>query len=313
MKPIILTYGMGIGPEITRKALKQELRAAPIVLVGRECSFGSNIPTVSCVSDLGRYSLSIWKGRLSDAEPPEVAAVRWGVEQCLAGQASALVTGPINKAKLVSQGFTFKGHTDFISSLCGAEAVMGFVGAGHHVALVTHHIPLMQVSSDLSYEKIIKTVHVAECELRKKLGIQRPRIVLCGLNPHAGEEGVLGTEELNVITPAANLLREQGFDLEGPVSAETAFVKMVRKEKDLLVAMYHDQALVPLKALAFGKCVNWSMGLPIIRCSVDHGTADELVGTNQADPSSLLKALRLAEHLAQESDKLSEMGLLKPA
>ena len=313
MKPIVLTYGMGIGPEVAQKALKSLALRRPVVLSGRQHPIFANVPTISKLTDASNHRVSYWKGYVNSAEPPEVSSVRWAVEQCLLEHAAALVTGPINKAQLADQGFQFKGHTDFISSLCGVKAIMGFVGAGFHVALVTHHIPLMNVSAALSREAIHRTVHIVQRELQDRLAIQSPKIVLCGLNPHAGEEGLLGSEEQEIIIPAADQLRKQGYDVCGPISAETAFVGMVRKEFDVLVAMYHDQALVPLKALAFGRTVNWSMGLPIVRCSVDHGTADDLVGTSRANPNSMLEALRLAEHLSNESDKFFDVGLLKPA
>ncbi len=313
MKPIVLTYGMGIGPEVAQKALTSLALRRPVVLSGRRASVFENVPTISTIKDAEKHRVSYWCGEMNSTEPPEISSVRWAVQQCLSDNAAALVTGPINKAQLADQGFKFKGHTDFISSLCGTKAIMGFVGAGFHVALVTHHIPLMNVAASLSQESIIRTVRIVQTELQDRLAIQSPKIVLCGLNPHAGEGGVLGSEEQEIIIPAADRLRKQGYNVHGPLSAETAFVGMVRKEFDVLVAMYHDQALVPLKALAFGQTVNWSMGLPIVRCSVDHGTADDLVGTGRANPNSMLEALRLAEHLSNESDKLFDVGLLKPA
>jgi 4-hydroxythreonine-4-phosphate dehydrogenase len=161
------------------------------------------------------------------------------------------------------------------------------------------HIPLASVSAALSEEGLLHTLRTCRDSLRKYLGIPEPRLVVCGLNPHAGEGGVIGEEELRVIGPACVQARAEGMSVWGPVSAETAFLEVERG--DLILAMYHDQGLVPLKALGFGRCVNWTLGLPILRTSVDHGTADALVGTGKARPDSMVAALRLAERLSQEA------------
>ena len=155
----------------------------------------------------------------------------------------------------------------------------------------------MQVGQQLSTSSLCSTLQIIHRSLQQDLSIFRPKIIVCGLNPHAGENGRLGFEEIEIIEPACSLMREQGLDVLGPVSAETAFLKAKQKEVDLVLAMYHDQGLAPLKALSFGTSINWSMGLPIIRTSVDHGTADDIVGRNIADPSSMKAALDLAIHL----------------
>jgi 4-hydroxythreonine-4-phosphate dehydrogenase len=233
-------------------------------------------------------------------EPVEVAAIREAVALCRSGAASALVTGPIHKARLVARGFGYHGHTDFLGALCGvAEPVMAFVGGAVRVALVTVHLPLAEVPRAITRERVLQVLRVADRALRLQLGLVAPRLQVCGLNPHAGEAGVLGREEIDVIAPACAAARAEGIRAADPVSAEAAF--MHPEQGDVIVAMYHDQGLVPLKRVDFGRTVNWTMGLPIIRTSVDHGTADELVGTGRASPASMEAAIRLAVELAERA------------
>ena len=295
MKPLLVTCGMGIGPEVTFKALAAYQPSLPVVLLGREEELkSSGIPRTFQLIGAEKPSC-FWM--TDQQEPVEVAAIRVATQQCLAGNALGMVTGPINKMALRKQGFGFQGHTDFLGHLCGADPVMAFVGGELRVALVTTHIPLMSVAQQLTKERIVHVVQVAAHALQRDLGISHPRFGVCGLNPHAGEQGMLGGEEQDVIDPACQELRRQGFQIEGAISAETAFLLARQKRIDMVVAMYHDQGLAPLKAVDFGRSVNWSIGLPILRTSVDHGTADQLVGKNQADPSSMIAALRLAEQI----------------
>jgi 4-hydroxythreonine-4-phosphate dehydrogenase len=175
---------------------------------------------------------------------------------------------------------------------------MAFVGASVRVALVTVHMPLRQVVESVTTDLVLHTIAAADQALRGQLGLQRARIAVCGLNPHAGDDGLLGHEDAAVVLPAVQAACAAGMDAFGPVSAEHAFVLAVRGEADLVVAMYHDQGLAPLKALDFGRSVNWTVGLPIIRTSVDHGTADDIAGTGVADPGSMHAAIALAEQLA---------------
>lgn len=233
-----------------------------------------------------------------DAEPIPVAAIRMAAQACLSGEAQALVTGPIHKGQLVAQGFSHKGHTDFLGEICGtAEPVMAFVGGSLRVALVTTHMPLSEVPSAICSERVGYVIRTAAQALREDLGMSEPRIGVCGLNPHAGEGGLLGTEDETEIAPACEALRTEGWDIRGPISAETAFMDAHAGRLDLVVAMYHDQGLVPLKVVDFGRSVNWTLGLPIIRTSVDHGTAFELVGTGRADPASMESAIHLAQKI----------------
>ncbi|MEL6342586.1 MAG: 4-hydroxythreonine-4-phosphate dehydrogenase PdxA [Myxococcota bacterium] len=297
--PIVITHGMGIGPEITRAALAQQPPSRPVVLMGRSLS---GVPAIASLSDVP--TRGVVQMTPSDAEEPvEVAAIRAAAAACLAGDAVAMVTGPIHKKKLANQGFTFMGHTDFLGELCGVdEPVMAFVGGELKVALVTTHMPLMAVGRALTVERIRRVVRLAHQALARDLGMAAPRLAVCGLNPHAGEDGLLGCEELEIIGPACDAIRADGLPIRGPVSAETAFLEARLGRVDLIVAMYHDQGLAPLKLVDFGRSVNWTLGLPIIRTSVDHGTADHLVGTGEADPASMMAAVRLAMQVADRRE-----------
>jgi len=292
---LIVTPGdpAGIGPEVLCMALREPQWRSQIRVLGDLDALDA------AASHLG-VSLRGVDRAWPDAgdEPVEVRAIRQAVREIQAGSAHALVTGPIHKGRLVAQGFGFSGHTDFLAHLLNADPVMTFVGGKLRVALATVHIPLSQVPAALTSERILHTVRTAAAALHRDLGIERPKILLCGLNPHAGDQGVLGREEIHTIEPAADQLRAEGLDVVGPMSAEAAFYQHAQGIGDLVVAMYHDQGLVPLKMMDFGRSVNWSAGLPIPRTSVDHGTADSLVGTGTANPGSMLAALRLARQLA---------------
>ena len=306
--PLVITTGMGIGPEVLSKTLMHQAYKHRVVLLGRgDSPYVQAIPEVNSIQSklpVTRLNVNHIPNPLN--EPIEVASIRYGANLCLKKNALALVTGPINKDQLNQQGFGFTGHTDFLESLCKTQAVMGFVGGDIRVALATVHVPLMQVGQKLNTAGICETLHIIHHALLHDLLIFRPKIVVCGLNPHAGENGRLGFEEKEIIEPACTIMRQQGLDILGPVSAETAFLKAKQKEVDLVLAMYHDQGLAPLKALSFGNSINWSMGLPIIRTSVDHGTADDIVGKNKADPSSMKAALDLAIHLIdRKKDRVS--------
>jgi len=300
VRPLLITHGMGIGPEVTARALLAQPPGRPAVLLGRPetaqaaaDAVGLPLRPIASLSE-AVAGVSLMAPPNPQQEATEVAAIRFAAERCLAGEGAALVTGPIHKKRLADQGFTHNGHTDFLGALCGAEPVMAFVGGDLRVALVTMHMPLMSVGAALTVEGIAHIVQTSHAALVGDLGLPSPRIAVCGLNPHAGEGGLLGSEEITTIGPACDALRAAGLDVVGPVSAETAFLEAQHKRIDLVVAMYHDQGLAPLKAVDFGRSVNWTLGLPMIRTSVDHGTADHLVGTGAADDASMRAALRLA-------------------
>ncbi len=290
--PLVLTPGdpAGIGPEITRKALAAEPQ--DVVVIGDPSDLPdtwSRVPAVR--ADHRGVGLLVPP---PGEEPVEVRALRVAVDACLDGRARALVTGPIHKARLRARGFPFTGHTDFLAHLTGGRAVMAFAGGDLRVALVTTHVPLRGVSGLLTVERVRYTVETTAAALRDQLGLARPRVVVCGVNPHAGEQGELGDEEQRVIGPACDAARAAGWDVVGPLGSETAFRLAGTGAVDLVVAMYHDQGLAPLKLVDFGRSVNWTLGLPIVRTSVDHGTADDIAGQERADPSSMLAAIRLA-------------------
>lgn len=292
MKPIALTYGMGIGPEITVKAIQKYRN--PVILMGRKEPLVQASQFLNLSFSLEHVETQFFE---DEAEPAEILAIREATKQCLEGSCRALVTGPINKEKLIAKGFKFRGHTEFLGHLCGGkETVMAFTGGFLSVILMTTHIPLQEVSGALSTEMIVRKIQIAEDSWKKAFG-KSPRFVVCGLNPHAGEKGVLGREEIEVIDPACEILRRRGLEIIGAVSAETAFLMAKRSEADVVVAMYHDQGLAPLKLVDFGESVNWTLGLPIVRTSVDHGTADSLVGSGKASEASLLAALGLVERV----------------
>jgi 4-hydroxythreonine-4-phosphate dehydrogenase len=291
---LVITPGdpLGIGPEVCAKALARLSDDGVSVdawVIGHP----------SCGEWLQRLGLSDIRWVVpSGDEPVEVAALREAVAACLSGRATAMVTGPIHKARLAARGFPHPGHTEFLGELCGVpRPVMAFVGGAVRVALVTVHVPLAAVAARLTQAAVVHTVQTAHAALRDQLGLPAPRLLVCGLNPHAGDQGLLGREEIDVIAPAIAACRDAGVDARGPVSAEAAFRLALRGDADLVVAMYHDQGLAPLKALdalTGDGAVNWTLGLPIVRASVDHGTADDIAGLGVADPSSMVSAIRFA-------------------
>ena len=213
----------------------------------------------------------------------------------LDGEFAALVTGPVHKGVINDAGVPFSGHTEFFAEQAGCDqVVMMLATEGLRVALATTHLPLNQVSAAITPESLTRTIEILHKDLRQQFGIPQPRIYVCGLNPHAGEGGHMGREELDVIEPVLARLRQQGMDLVGPLPADTLFQEKYLKDADTVLAMYHDQGLPVLKYKGFGRAVNITLGLPFIRTSVDHGTALELAGTGRADTGSLLTAMAQA-------------------
>jgi len=225
--------------------------------------------------------------------------LRHAVRGCLAGEFDALVTGPVHKALINEAGISFAGHTEFLAELTQTpQPVMMLAVPGLRVALTTTHLPLSEVSRAITQPRLEAVLRVLHRDLKARFGIPRPHILVCGLNPHAGEAGHLGREEIEVIEPVIAMLRAEGMHLQGPLPADTAFVTATLAPVDAVLAMYHDQGLPVIKHLGFGKAVNITLGLPIIRTSVDHGTALELAGSGKADSGSLLAAIQTALELA---------------
>ncbi len=221
--------------------------------------------------------------------------------ECLLKNYAAIVTTPLQKSVINDAGIAFSGHTEYFANQCGRAApVMLLVSSGLRVALVTTHLPLRDVPDAITSERVATTLAIVIAEMQKRFGIKNPRLTVCGLNPHAGESGHLGLEEMNIISPVVNDFVKNGHAVVGPIPADTAFRLEIRKQTDVFICMYHDQGLPVLKAFGFGDAVNITLGLPIIRTSVDHGTALELAGTGQADGASLVAAIAMANALAQQ-------------
>jgi 4-hydroxythreonine-4-phosphate dehydrogenase len=238
-----------------------------------------------------------------------IESIRRAVALVRAGDAGALVTNPIAKHVLYEAGFTHPGHTEFLAALAshsgpGVRPVMMLWSEALAVVPVTIHIPLATVPAVLTSELIVETARIVDQDLRQLFGLARPRLVVAGLNPHAGESGTIGHEEQNVIEPAIAQLRAEGLDVTGPWPADTMFHERARASYDVALAMYHDQALVPIKTIAFDEGVNVTLGLPFIRTSPDHGTAFDIAGRGVARPDSLVAALRLAARLAANAGRI---------
>jgi 4-hydroxythreonine-4-phosphate dehydrogenase len=286
---IAITCGdpAGIGPEIARKAAADPA----VVAMCEPILYGPS--TDSEVASFRRGTVSAEAGRAAyDALLRAVADAR-------AGRVEAIATAPINKEAFAAAGLPWRGHTDLLAHLTGAERVaMMFYAEALRVVLATIHIPLAEVPRAITRERL-EEVAALTCEELPRFGIKTPRVAVAGLNPHAGEHGVIGLEDDAVIRPAVEACRARGLDVSGPFPADTIFVRAMRGEFDAVVACYHDQGLIPVKMAAFGRAVNVTLGLPIVRTSVDHGTAFDIAGKGVADPSSLIEAVKLAVQLSQ--------------
>jgi 4-phospho-D-threonate 3-dehydrogenase / 4-phospho-D-erythronate 3-dehydrogenase len=276
----------GIGPEIARKAVNDKDLAAlcePILYGPHE------------EQELRRFAV----GRVSaEAGTAAYDAILRAVEDARAGRIAAVITAPINKESFASAGLPWRGHTDLLAHLTSAPRVaMMFHADTLRVVLATVHIPLAEVSRQLSRTRLEDVIALTAREL-PRFGFNSPRLAVCGLNPHAGEHGVIGTEEDQVLRPAIQSRRSAGVAVDGPFPADTIFLRAMKGEFDAVIACYHDQGLIPVKMAAFGRAVNVTLGLPIVRTSVDHGTAFDIAGRGLADPSSLIEAVKLAVRLA---------------
>ena len=289
MKPrVAITVGdpAGIGPEIAEKAAAdRRVRDAcdPIIYAPPA---GTRVAPGQVSAESGRAAYE---------------TICRAVEDARQGRVDAIATAPINKLALSRAGLAWKGHTDLLAHLTGTSFVaMMFWSEPLKVVLASVHVPLAEVSRALTPEIVRDTILLTAREL-PRFGVARPRLALTGVNPHAGEEGLLGTEEERILRPAVSAAQAQGVNVAGPFPADTLFVRAARGEFDAVIACYHDQGLIPVKLLAFGAAVNVTLGLPIIRTSVDHGTAFDIAGQGVADPSSMIAATLLAARLAAES------------
>jgi 4-hydroxythreonine-4-phosphate dehydrogenase len=313
----------GIGPEVTLKALDQASATdgCRYVLLGDRGQVRAWSERLGLRWEVRDYTGTPSQGRFFLHEPVAAlpaglpvgdpraakAAVAWlraGAELCRRGELDALVTAPVNKAAIVRAGEPFVGQTEFLSELAGTRRTAMMLlgederGRALRVVLATTHLPLRGVADALSREGIELAIELA-AEACADLGLPRARVAVCGLNPHAGESGLLGSEEGSVIAPAVLAARSRGIEVTGPVAADTLFHQVLRGDYEVVVAMYHDQGLAPLKMIAFENGVNWTLGLPFIRTSPDHGTAYDLANRGVANPSSMRAALELAVRLAR--------------
>jgi len=285
---IAITAGdpAGIGPEIARIASE----APAVTAICDPVIYGPTSPAE--LAPFKRGEVSAEAGRAA------YDAILKAVNDAIDKQVDGIATAPINKAAFAAAGLPWKGHTDLLAHLTGARrGVMMFHSAALRVILATVHIPLADVSAAITQPLIEDLVDLAAREL-PRFGLATPRIGVAGLNPHAGEHGLFGGEDEAVLRPAVAACVARGIDVRGPFPADTIFVRATRGEFDVVIACYHDQGLIPVKLAAFGKAVNVTLGLPIIRTSVDHGTAFDIAGTGAADPSSMIEAVRLAAKLA---------------
>ena len=326
--PIALTFGepAGIGPDITiaawlrrrelnlpafyliadgafmkarAKALNADITFAETDAARAAHIFANALPIVpvgmSATAQPGKPDAS--------SAPTAIAAIRHAVEDVAAGRASAVVTNPIAKSVLYKAGFSHPGHTELLAELASHDGktpmpVMMLWSPSLAVVPVTIHLSLRDAIANLTSDLIVKTARIVAADLKSRFGIANPRFAISGLNPHAGEDGSLGKEDQSIVAPAVATLRSEGIDVRGPLPADTMFHEAARKTYDCAICMYHDQALIPIKTIAFDDGVNVTLGLPFIRTSPDHGTAFDIAGTGRANPSSLIAALKLAARMA---------------
>lgn len=341
--PVAITTGepAGIGPELTLMLAERGALPSDSVAIGdlgllaeRAQALNVKVKLVACQPGAplpkGPGVLPVWPvslhapsqaGVLNPANAAYViATLDAAVRACQNGQAAAITTAPLHKGVIIEGGFAnFTGHTEWLRDACGADEVVmmlatdralhaqapGWQGAADlRVALLTTHLPLRAVADAITPERLTRISRILATDLCRQFGIHKPRIAVCGLNPHAGEEGHLGREELEIITPTLEALRMEGLDLRGPYPADTLFTPRHLAEVDAVLAMYHDQGLAVLKYAGFGNAANITLGLPLVRTSVDHGTALDLAGTGKASPASLAVAIRLARCLADQRFRL---------
>ncbi len=293
---------IGDARELRRQALKLGLPCAYKVVTGDHSLRGDE----TIIYDTGAREEVEWGVISSAAGRSAIAAVETATRLCLEGRLDAISTAPINKEALKLAGSPFPGHTEMLAALCGSsESLMCFIAGDLRVFLLTIHTSLASAIKSITKDGVVKAVELVERELRR-FGVNRPRIAMAGLNPHAGENGLFGDEEQREIEPAVRELRGRGIEVSGPFPADTIFIRAARGEFDAVGACYHDQGLIAVKCLAFGKAVNVTLGLPIIRTSVDHGTAFDIAGQGLADPSSMVEAICLAARLVREERRAAD-------
>ncbi|TNF48514.1 MAG: 4-hydroxythreonine-4-phosphate dehydrogenase PdxA [Deltaproteobacteria bacterium] len=335
-KPLIITMGdpTGVGPEIIIRAVCEGAfidLARPLIVAGDlgvlkraaavcgcdvQHQSGSSSSLATDELFVGGHRLPVQA--LSQLElsgqvfgQPQISSgramadyIEWACDACVAGDVAGMVTAPINKEVLRTAGVDFPGHTELLADRCEAdEVVMMLAGERLRVCLVTTHCALREVPQRLNAERILTTIRIVSSTLQRQFGLEQPRLAVLALNPHAGEGGLFGDEEIRHIAPAIAAARSEGIRASGPHSADTLFWFAAQGEYDAVICMYHDQGLIPLKLLHFDDGVNVTLGLPIVRTSVDHGTAYDLVGTGQASAASLVAAVRMADGMAEKQER----------
>jgi len=315
--PLVLTCGepAGVGPELALKAWEHLKSDLPFAYIGDPAHLGSGpIEVVDDLADVASVALRAlpvlahdFAGHATAGQPDPANAqgvidvIARAVALVKSGDARAMCTAPIHKKALQDGAdFAYPGHTEYLAALAGrTRSVMMLASDQLRVVPVTIHIALQDVPHHLSARLLTDTILITHAALRKDFGIAAPRLAVAGLNPHAGEGGAMGRDEIEMITPTLDALMAQGLDITGPLPADTMFHARARAQYDVAICMYHDQALIPIKTLDFDRGVNVTLGLPFVRTSPDHGTAFDIAGQGIADPTSLIEALKLADHMAQ--------------
>jgi len=310
---IALTAGepAGIGPELCASITRESFPAHLVVIADRSLiaarTASSGEPSALADYSAARARLPLaahaHPGRLDPSNARYVlATLDAAIDGCIAKRFDAMVTAPVHKGIINDAGIAFTGHTEYLAARTATpHAVMLLVGGGMRVALATTHLPLAQVPAAITRDGLMRTLRIVHDDLQRRFGIAAPRIAVTGLNPHAGESGHLGREEIDIIAPAIAAAQRAGIAATGPLAADTLFTPARLATVDCVLAMYHDQGLAPLKYASFGEGVNVTLGLPIVRTSVDHGTALDLAGSGTADAGSLRAAIRLAIELAGDA------------
>lgn len=316
--PIALTCGepAGVGPELAVKAWQELGTELPFFLIGDARHLPKDVSAIEIAdpaeaANAARHGIPLLAHPFAAAATAGIATpenaqgvidvIKRGVELVQSGAASAICTGPIHKKALQDgAGFAFPGHTEFLAHMASAKQVVMMLASDQlRVVPVTIHIALADVPTALTADLLIENIRITHAALQRDFGIAAPRIAVAGLNPHAGEGGAMGRDEIEMITPALEQLRDQGLNIAGPMSADTMFHGPARARYDVAICMYHDQALIPIKTLDFDRGVNVTLGLPFIRTSPDHGTAFDIAGRGIAKPTSLIEALKMADRMAR--------------
>jgi len=321
LKKTLVTLGepAGIGPDLcvllSEKYLTKNLIiiADPELIKNSARTLKKNIQ-LNVLEDInsktisGSYAINVLPVELTSRNKPGkldpknasyvIKTIKMAAELCMKKEAAAMVTGPISKSVLNDGGFKISGHTEFLANICKSKSVMMLMNSYMKVALHTTHVPLQNVTKHITFESLKKTITIINNDLKKKFRIKKPRILVTGLNPHAGEDGILGIEDSKVIAPAITDMKKNKILVDGPIPADTAFLKKYVENYDVILTMYHDQGLPVIKFNNFKKTVNVTLGLPITRVSVDHGTALDLVGTGKIDISSFVEAIKVAKSIS---------------